>query len=76
LSLEVDPKEAWAKRHPDYFPVDVNRASKYELLRVPGLGQITVERILDQRKTSRIKTLSDVGKPTKRLTKANEYLAF
>jgi predicted DNA-binding helix-hairpin-helix protein len=76
LSLEVDPKEAWAKRHPEYFPVDINKASKYELLRVPGLGQITVERILEQRKSSRISVLSDVGKPTKRLSKANEYLIF
>ena len=76
LSLEVDPKEAWAKRHPEYFPVDINKASKYELLRVPGLGQITVERILEQRKSTRISTLSDVGKPTKRLTKANSYLIF
>jgi predicted DNA-binding helix-hairpin-helix protein len=89
LSLEVDPKEAWAKRHPEYFPVDINKASKYELLRVPGLGQITVKRILEQRKLSRIRTLSDIGpstparrgsgqicKPTKRLTKANGYLTF
>jgi predicted DNA-binding helix-hairpin-helix protein len=101
LSLEVDPKEAWAKRHPEYFPVDVNRASKYELLRVPGLGQITVDRILEQRKTSKIRAIYDiapstvrlrspqarflrlcsgqagqVGKTTKLLTKANEYLTF
>jgi predicted DNA-binding helix-hairpin-helix protein len=76
LSLEVDPKETWAKRHPEYFPVDINKASKYELLRVPGLGQITVERILEQRKSSRISTLSDIGKSTKRLSKANEYLIF
>ncbi len=76
LSLEVDPKEAWARRHPEYFPVDVNKVSKYELLRVPGLGQVTVERILEQRKASRIKAISDIGKTTKRLTKANEYLVF
>jgi len=76
LSLEVDPKELWAKRHPEYFPVDINKASKYELLRVPGLGQITVERILEQRKSSRIRNLSDIGKATKRLSKANKYLTF
>ena len=101
LSLEVDPKEAWAKRHPEYFPVDVNKASKYELMRVPGLGQVTVERILEQRKSARIRTISDigpstlrrssvqasflrlcsgqagqVGKTTKLLTKANQYLVF
>jgi predicted DNA-binding helix-hairpin-helix protein len=76
LSLEVDPKEAWAKRHPEYFPVDVNKASKYELLRVPGLGQITVDHILEQRKTAKIRTLGEIGKATKRLGKASEYVVF
>jgi len=76
LSLETDPKEVWAKRHPEYFPVDANRASKYELLRVPGLGLITVERILEQRKTARIRGIEDIGKNTTRLRKANEYLTF
>jgi predicted DNA-binding helix-hairpin-helix protein len=76
LSLDTDPKESWAKRNPQYFPVDVNKASRYELLRVPGFGQITVDRILEHRKTARIKTIDDVGKTTVRLRKANDYLTF
>ncbi|MBN2020615.1 MAG: radical SAM protein [Sedimentisphaerales bacterium] len=76
LSLEIDPKEAWARRHPDYFPVNVNKASKYELLRVPGLGNITVSRIIEQRKIAKIKSICEIGKPTKLLNKANEYLIF
>ncbi len=76
LSLETDPKEAWAKRHPEYFPVDVNRAGKYELLRVPGLGVVTVERILERRKTGRIRAIEDIGKSTIRLRKANQHLVF
>jgi predicted DNA-binding helix-hairpin-helix protein len=76
LPLDTDPKESWAKRNPQYFPVDVNKASRNELLRVPGLGQITVDRILEHRKTARITTISDVGKTTSRLNKANSYLAF
>jgi predicted DNA-binding helix-hairpin-helix protein len=76
LSLETDPKEVWAKRHPEYFPVDVNKASKFELLRIPGLGVITVERILERRKLGPIKGIEDVGKSTSRLDKANQYLAF
>lgn len=50
LSLSVDPKESWALRHPEFFPVNVNTAQRFELLRVPGLGLITVERILRRRK--------------------------
>ena len=76
LSLETDPKEVWAKQHPDYFPVNINKASKYKLLRVPGLGLISVERILEQRKTSRIIAITDIGKTSVRLKKANEYITF
>lgn len=38
LPLDIDPKLAWALRHRDRFPLDVNRASREELLRVPGFG--------------------------------------
>ena len=38
LDLEVDPKLAWALRHPEQFPVDVNRADYEMLMRVPGIG--------------------------------------
>jgi predicted DNA-binding helix-hairpin-helix protein len=76
LPLDTDPKESWAKRNPQFFPINVNKASREELLRVPGLGQISVDRILEQRKTSRIQTIADVGKSTSRLKKANEYLSF
>jgi predicted DNA-binding helix-hairpin-helix protein len=76
LSLDIDPKEQWAKLHPDYFPININQASKLELLRVPGLGDITVSRILEHRKTARIRRVEDVGKLTALLKKADEYLRF
>jgi predicted DNA-binding helix-hairpin-helix protein len=76
LPLDVDPKEHWAQLHPEYFPVDVNKAGKHELMRVPGLGEITVARILEQRKNSKIKGIRDIGKPMPRLQKAGEYLRY
>jgi predicted DNA-binding helix-hairpin-helix protein len=76
LSLTVDPKEAWALRHPEFFPVDVNRAARFSLLRVPGLGPVTVRRILDRRKQARLTRIEDVGKVGVRLEKAKKYLAF
>ena len=76
LSLAVDPKEAWARRHPERFPIDVNRASRTELLRVPGLGPVTVRRILQRRKNARIRHIEDVGKVGRRLLKASDYLTF
>ncbi len=49
LSLSIDPKLAWALANRHFFPVDVNRASREELLRVPGIGVRNVKRILEIR---------------------------
>ncbi|MFB0553616.1 MAG: radical SAM protein [Phycisphaerae bacterium] len=76
LSLTIDPKEAWALSHPEAFPMNINQASRFSLLRVPGLGPVTVKRILEQRKTGRIRHIEDVGKVGARLEKAKQYLAF
>ncbi len=76
LSLTIDPKEAWALRHPEVFPININRASRFALLRVPGLGPVTVKRILEQRKSGRIRHIEYVGKVGVRLKKAKQYLAF
>ncbi|HXE12501.1 MAG TPA: putative DNA modification/repair radical SAM protein [Bryobacteraceae bacterium] len=54
LSLDIDPKLAWALRTRHFFPVDVNTDSKERLLRVPGLGARTVERILHIRRFHRL----------------------
>jgi predicted DNA-binding helix-hairpin-helix protein len=76
LSLATDPKESWALSHPDYFPVNINKASKFSLLRVPGLGPITVKLILERRKQNCIRTIEDIGKAGVRLEKAKKYLTF
>jgi putative DNA modification/repair radical SAM protein len=55
LNLKVDPKLAWALAHRDRFPVDVNRASREELLRVPGFGVRTVDRLLGARRHRRLR---------------------
>ncbi len=51
LDLEIDPKLAWALQHRGLFPVEVNRAGRDMLLRVPGLGTRTVDRIVAARRT-------------------------
>jgi predicted DNA-binding helix-hairpin-helix protein len=76
LSLTTDPKEAWVQNHAEFFPVNANRASRLSLLRVPGLGPVTVRRILERRKQARIKSIEDVGRMGVRLAKASEYLSF
>jgi putative DNA modification/repair radical SAM protein len=55
LDLDVDPKLAWALNHRERFPIDVNRASREELLRVPGFGVRTVDRILAARAVRKVR---------------------
>ncbi len=54
LDLELDPKLAWALRHPEYFPVDINRADYEMLLRIPGVGVKSARLIVASRRFSRL----------------------
>ena len=54
LDLELDPKLAWALRHPEYFPVDINRADHEMLLRIPGVGVKSARLIVASRRFSRL----------------------
>jgi putative DNA modification/repair radical SAM protein len=73
LSLTEDPKTVWAKAHPEFFPVDVNDAPREVLLRVPGVGYRSVERILSIRKYHRL-LLDDLRKLHVRVKNALPYL--
>lgn len=50
LDLEIDPKLAWALRHPEVFPVDVNKADYEMLLRIPGIGVKSAKIIIVSRR--------------------------
>ena len=76
LSLTMDPKEVWAKGHPEIFPIDINRATKTSLLKVPGLGPVTVNRIINKRRMGKIRHIEQVGRVGLRLEKAQKYLSF
>ncbi len=46
----LDPKSDWALRHPEFFPVEVNRADYEAILRVPGIGMRGAQRIVAARR--------------------------
>lgn len=50
FDLDLDPKACWALRHPEFFPIEVNRASYHALLRVPGIGVTSARRICAARR--------------------------
>jgi putative DNA modification/repair radical SAM protein len=73
LRLDMDPKLAWALKFRESFPVDVNRAPKEMLLRVPGLGTKAVERILSSRRWRKLR-LDDVTRLTLSLAKVRPFI--
>ena len=73
LPLDIDPKLAWALKFRESFPVDINRAPKAMLLRVPGLGTKAVARILASRKWRRLR-LDDVGRLTVSVAKVRPFI--
>ena len=73
LPLNTDPKLAWALRHRGFFPVDVNRAPREALLRIPGFGARAVDRILRIRKHHWLR-MSDLAKLHIPLDRARHFV--
>lgn len=73
LDLKVDPKLAWALGNRALFPMDVNRAAREMLLRVPGLGVRVVDRIIDARRHHRL-TLADVAAMAGSIAKVRPFI--
>lgn len=75
LPLDIDPKLAWALRHRERFPLDINRADREMLLRAPGLGKKTVERILAARRVRQLR-VDDLKRLNVPLRKALPFLVL
>lgn len=73
LPLDIDPKLAWALKFRDQFPVDVNRAPREALLRVPGLGTRAVGAILSARRHRTLR-LDDVARLTVSIAKLRPFI--
>ncbi len=68
FNVMIDPKCDWAVRHLEQFPVEINRAPYYTLLKVPGIGTTSARRIISARKTARLdfEDLKKIGVVLKR----------
>lgn len=76
LPLQIDPKFAWAIQHPELFPLEVQTAEREQLLRVPGIGPISLERILALRKTVRFRELQHLRKLGVVIDKARHFVTL
>lgn len=73
LELDIDPKSAWALKNRHRFPVDVNTADREMLLRVPGLGTRSVDRIIAARRHTKLR-LADVARLAKSVKRLRPFL--
>ncbi|MBN1367981.1 MAG: helix-hairpin-helix domain-containing protein [Dehalococcoidales bacterium] len=76
LPLRKDPKLIIASKEPWLFPVDINRASYDELLRVPGIGPVSANRIIETRKDHSINSLEQLIKMHVVVKRANHFIWF
>jgi putative DNA modification/repair radical SAM protein len=75
LPLDIDPKLAWALRHRDRFPLDIGRASREDLLRVPGFGTKAVDRIIATRRLTSIR-VADLARLHVPVSKALPFIVL
>jgi putative DNA modification/repair radical SAM protein len=73
LELAIDPKLAWALRNRGDFPLDLNTAERERMLRVPGLGVRSVDKMLEVRRFKAL-TLDDVKRLTRGLAKLKPFI--
>jgi len=74
LDLAIDPKLAWALNRREQFPVDVNTAPRETLLRVPGLGVKSVNRMISVRRYRTLR-LQDVARLCRGIDKVRPFIA-
>jgi predicted DNA-binding helix-hairpin-helix protein len=62
LPLHADPKQAWAQMYLIHKPVEINKAEKHELIRIPGIGLKGADAIMNARKISQLRDVSSLKK--------------
>jgi len=60
LPLNIDPKLLWAIKNPHFFPVEINQADYFTLLRIPGIGPVSAKKILEKRKRGKITSFQEL----------------
>ena len=73
LELDIDPKLAWALKNRGDFPLDLNTAERERMLRVPGLGVRSVDKMIEVRRQKAL-TLEDVKRLTRGIEKLKPFI--
>src|SRR5205814_1624825 len=76
LDLERDPKTAWTRAQPSFFPLEITRAPYEALLRVPGVGPATARALVEARRTTTLRGREDLRVAGVDLARAGYYLTL
>jgi len=76
LPQRFDPKLAWAMSHPDNFPVEINKADFWQLLRVPGIGKISARRIVKNRKDNKFTKIGQLKLTGAVVSRARDFVTL
>jgi predicted DNA-binding helix-hairpin-helix protein len=76
LPLHIDPKLAWALAHPERFPIELNTADQEMLLRVPGLGPLSIRRIIRLRREGRFRDPAQLKGLGGAASRARDFVTF
>ncbi len=76
LLSDIDPKQLWADNNPNFYPVNLNKADYWDLLKVPGIGPKSAEKIVSRRRSSRIMFLEQLKGMRLQLSKMQQYVVL
>lgn len=76
LPREADPKLLWARRHPEEYPIEVNTAGRKRLLRIPGIGPASVNKILKRRQQGTLRGFDHAGISETLAQRATPFVLF
>lgn len=73
FNLLIDPKADWALRHMELYPIEINNASYFDLLKIPGIGPKSARKIISARKTFKIE-FNDLKKMNISIKRAKYFI--
>lgn len=76
LAETADPKTLWAQQHPQFYPINLNQADYWNLLKIPGLGPTSAKKIIDLRKQRKILKLRELKRKRIQLRKMSDYVCL